>query len=45
MIVNIRKIKSVKTELNGRLMATLLNGEEIIIARNYVKDLKERLGI
>lgn len=45
MIVNIRKIKSVKSEVNGRMAATLLNGEQIIIARNYVKDLKERLGI
>ena len=45
MIVNVRKIKAVKSELNGRFRATLLNGEEIIIARSYVKNLKERLGI
>lgn len=45
MIVNIRKIKSVKSELNGRMTAELLNGERIVIARSYVKDLKERLGI
>lgn len=45
MIVNIRKIQSVKSEFNGRMTAQLLNGEQVIIARNYVKDLKERLGI
>lgn len=45
MIINIRKIKSVKSEVNGRMTAQLLNGEQVIIARNYVKDLKERLGI
>ncbi len=45
MIVNIRKIRSVKAEVNGRLTAELLNGERVIIARSYVKDLKERLGI
>lgn len=45
MIVNIRKIQSVKAEINGRMMAELLNGEQIIIARSYVKELKERLGI
>ncbi|MBR4724946.1 MAG: LytTR family transcriptional regulator DNA-binding domain-containing protein [Lachnospiraceae bacterium] len=45
MIVNIRKIKSVKAEFNGRMTAELLNGENIVIARSYVKDLKERLGI
>ena len=45
MIINIRKIDSVKAEMNGRFSAELLNGEKVIIARNYVKDLKERLGI
>lgn len=45
MIINIRKIKSVKAELNGRMTAELLNGEKVIIARSYVKDLKERLGL
>lgn len=45
MIVNIRKIDSVKSELNGRMRAKLLNGEQVIIARSYVKDLKEKLGI
>lgn len=45
LIVNIRKIKSVKSEINGRMTAQLLNDEQVIIARNYVKDLKERLGI
>ncbi len=45
MIMNIRKINAVKAEINGRMKARLLNGEEIIIARSYVKDLKERLGI
>ena len=45
MIVNIRKIKSVKAEFNGRLRAKLLNEERVIISRSYVKKLKERLGI
>ena len=45
MIINIRKIKSVKSEINGRMIAELLNGEQVIIARSYVKELKERLGI
>ena len=41
MIINIRKIKSVKSEINGRMTAELLNGEQVIIARSYVKELKE----
>ena len=45
MIINMRKIKSVRAELNGRMTAELLNGERVIIARTYVKELKERLGL
>ncbi|MCI6733023.1 MAG: LytTR family transcriptional regulator DNA-binding domain-containing protein [Lachnospiraceae bacterium] len=45
MIINIRKIASVKAEINARMRAVLLNGEAVIISRNYVKDLKEKLGI
>lgn len=45
MIINIRKIKSVKGELNGRMNAELLNGEQIVISRAYVKELKRKLGL
>lgn len=45
MIINIRKIKSVKGELNGRMNAELLNGEQIVISRAYVKELKKKLGL
>jgi len=45
MIVNLRKIKSVSSEFSGRMNAELLNGEKVIIARNYVKDIKRRLDI
>lgn len=45
MILNIRKIKSVKADFNGRMIAELLNNERIIISRSYVKDLKRKLGL
>lgn len=45
MIVNVRKINSVKSGINGRMTAELLNKEQIVIARSYVKDLKGRLGV
>ena len=45
MIVNIKKIRSVRAELNARLNAELLNGERLIISRGYVKDLKKKLGV
>lgn len=45
MIINIRKIRAVKAELNSRMRADLLNGEQITISRAYVKELKGKLGI
>ncbi len=45
LIVNVRKIRSVHSEFNGRMNAELLNGELIVISRNYVKDLKRKLGL
>ena len=45
MIVNLRKIQKVSAEPGGRMVAVLLNGERVIISRNYVKEVKRRLGI
>ena len=42
-LVNLMKISSVKPALGGRFSAVLSNGEEIIISRNYVSDLKKTL--
>ncbi len=43
-IINIKKLKSFKSTINGRMEATLINGEKIKITRNYVPMLKEKLG-
>lgn len=45
MIVNLGKIRSVSSALNGRLEAKLINGETVIISRQYVSSLKKRLGM
>ena len=45
MICNVKKIRSVKAEYNAKMVATLLNEEEIVINRSYVKELKKRLGM
>ena len=45
MIVNIGKIRSVSASVNGRFEAKLLNGETVIISRQYVPELKKRLGM
>ena len=45
MIVNLKKIKCVRSDLSGRMEATLLNDEKIVISRGYVKDIKRRLDL
>ena len=42
-LVNLMKISSVKPALGGRFSALLSNGEEIIISRKYVSELKKVL--
>lgn len=42
-VVNLLAIKHVRPILDGRLSATLLNDEEVIISRQYVGELKKRL--
>ena len=43
MLINLMKIKSIKPALSGRDTALLKNGEEIVISRKYVADLKTAL--
>ena len=44
-IVNVAKIAYLKPIFNGRFEAKLKNNETIIISRQYVLDLKKKLGI
>ena len=43
MILNLMKIRSIRPAFNGRFTAVLVTGEEVIISRSYVKDLKAAL--
>ena len=43
VIVNLMKIDSIRPSLNGRFSCVLTNGEQVIISRKYVPDIKERL--
>ena len=40
MILNIEKLKGLKTLVNSRLEAILSNGESICVTRKYLKDIK-----
>ncbi len=43
VLLNLMKIESIKSSLNGRFMAVLQIGEQIIISRKYVPELKKAL--
>ena len=42
-LINLMKIRAIRPALNGRFLAVLQSGEEVIISRSYVKDLKSAL--
>ena len=43
MLLNLMKIRSIKPALSGRYTALLKNGEQIVISRKYVLELKNAL--
>lgn len=43
VVVNLMKIRSIKPSLNGRFSCVLTNGEQVIISRKYVPDIREKL--
>lgn len=44
-IVNINKIKSLRPDFGGKILATMESNEKIYISRQYVPVLKKKLGI
>ena len=44
-IVNLRKIKSLKTDVNRKIRITLQNGEQIVVSRMYSDELRRKLGL
>lgn len=44
-ILNIAKIASIHPTISGRFVALLDNGERVVISRQYVPVLKNRLGL
>ena len=44
-IINLKKVKSLKADINRKIRVTLVNGEQIIVARMYAEALRKRLGI
>ena len=44
-IVNLSKVKRLSPAFNGRFEARMRNGERVIISRQYVPVLKQKLGL
>ena len=44
-LVQLKFIRSLKSELNRKIRLTLENGEQIIVSRQYADELKHRLGV
>jgi len=45
MVLNGDKIDFIKPSLSGRFEVTLLNGEKVIVSRQYVNALKKKMGL
>lgn len=44
-IINLTKVESLSPAFNGRFEAAMKNGEKLIVSRQYVPSLKEKLGL
>ena len=44
-IINLAKVRHLSPAFNGRFEATMKNGERLVISRQYVPTLKEKLGL
>jgi len=45
VIVNLNKITKLKPEVTRNILATLANGEVIVISRRYVRNLRDLIGL
>ena len=43
-IVNMKNVESIKAYINRRLLMTLMNGEQLIVSRQFAEDIKALLG-
>ena len=44
-VVNLNRIKSIRPDFGGKIIATMQNGERIFVSRQYASELKLKLGI
>ena len=44
-LIQIRQIKSLRSDLDRRIRVTFERGEQIVVSRQYADELKKRLGV
>lgn len=44
-IANLKKLRSIKRAKGSRLEADLVNGEKLLVSRQYVNEIKMKLGV
>lgn len=44
-IVNLRKVKSLRADVDRKIRLTLQNGEQMIVSRMYSDELRKKLGL
>lgn len=44
-IINLQRIRALKPDFGGKILATMDNGEKLYISRQYAPVLKEKLGL
>lgn len=45
LLLNFDHIRALRPDFGGRLLATLSNGEKVVISRQYVQEFKKKLGL
>lgn len=45
LIANLKKVYSIKPEKNSRMCLTFSNGEKLIVSRQYLNVIKDKLGV
>ena len=45
LVVNFRQIRSLRPEFGARMLLTMKNGEKCLVSRQYVPELKAKLGL
>lgn len=44
-IANLKKLRSIKRAKGSRLEGELINGEKLLVSRQYVNEIKKKLGV